>query len=79
MEKLNAKHFPGIALIPAISTGATDGVYLAAAGIPVYGIPGLWRDPDNNGVHGLNERIEVKSLYQGRDYMHELILLLASK
>jgi acetylornithine deacetylase/succinyl-diaminopimelate desuccinylase-like protein len=79
MEKLNAKHFPGVPLVPAISTGATDGLYLAAVGIPVYGIPGLWRDPDNNGVHGLNERIEVKALYQGRDYMHELILLLSSK
>jgi acetylornithine deacetylase/succinyl-diaminopimelate desuccinylase-like protein len=77
MEKLSAKHFPGIPLIPAISTGATDGLYLAAAGIPVYGIPGLWRDPDNNGVHGLDERIAVDALYRGRDYMHELVKVLA--
>ncbi len=79
MEQLNAKHFPGIPLVPAISTGATDGLYLAAAGIPVYGVPGLWRDPDNNGVHGLDERIAVDALYRGRDYMHELIKMLSSR
>lgn len=79
MERLNAKHFPGVPLVPAISTGATDGLYLAAVGIPVYGIPGLWRDPDNNGVHGLNERIEARALYQGRDYMAELISELANR
>ncbi len=79
MERLSARHFPGAPLVPAISTGATDGLYFAAVGIPVYGIPGLWRDPDNNGVHGLDERIAVDALYRGRDYMHELIKVLASR
>jgi acetylornithine deacetylase/succinyl-diaminopimelate desuccinylase-like protein len=79
MEKVNARHFPGVPLIPAISTGATDGLYFAAVGIPVYGIPGLWRDPDNNGVHGLNERLEVAALYKGRDYMADLITVLADR
>ena len=77
MERVAAKHFPGVPVIPAMSTGATDGLYLSAVGIPVYGIPGLWRDPDGNGTHGLNERIGVRSLYDGRDYIFDLIKALA--
>jgi hypothetical protein len=48
------KHFPGVPLLPAMSTGATDGRFLNAAGIPTYGVPGRFSDPDGNGVHGLN-------------------------
>jgi acetylornithine deacetylase/succinyl-diaminopimelate desuccinylase-like protein len=79
MERLSAKHFPGVPVIPAMSTGATDALYLAAVGIPTYGVPGVWGDPDGNGTHGLNERMEVRSLYAGRDYLFDLVKLLASK
>lgn len=78
MERLAVKHFPGVPVIPTMSTGATDGLYLSAVGIPVYGIPGLYRDPDGNGTHGLNERIGVRSLYDGRDYIFDLIKALSS-
>ncbi len=77
MERLSAKHFPGVPVIPAMSTGATDAVYLGAVGIPTYGVPGIWGDPDGNGTHGLNERMEVRSLYAGRDYLFDLVKLLA--
>ncbi len=79
MEKLAAKHFPGVPVIPAMSTGATDAVYLGGSGIPTYGVPGAWNDPDGNGVHGLTARIGVKSLYAGRDYLYELVQVLSSK
>lgn len=79
MERLAAKHFPGVPVVPAMSTGATDALYFAAVGIPTYGVPGAWTDPDGNGTHGLNERIEVRSLFAGRDYLFDLIKLLASK
>jgi acetylornithine deacetylase/succinyl-diaminopimelate desuccinylase-like protein len=77
-EKLSAKYFPGVPVIPAMSTGATDGIFLEAIGIPTYGVPGIWGDPDGNGVHGLNERLEVRSLYVGRDYLTELVKLYAA-
>ncbi len=70
---LAAKHFPGVPLTPFMSTGATDGVFLGAAGIPVYGVPGLFVDRDGGGVHGLNERIRVSALYAGRDYLYDLV------
>ena len=78
-KRWRAKYFPGVPVIPAMSTGATDAVYLGAVGIPTYGVPGPWADPDGNGTHGLNERIEVRSLYAGRDYLFDLVKLLAGK
>jgi acetylornithine deacetylase/succinyl-diaminopimelate desuccinylase-like protein len=72
-EKLAAKYFPGVPVIPAMSTGGTDAVFLGSLGIPVYGVPGPWGDPDGNGVHGLNEYMEAKSLYVGRDYLTDLV------
>jgi acetylornithine deacetylase/succinyl-diaminopimelate desuccinylase-like protein len=73
MEKLVAKYWPGLKVIPSMANGYTDATFLGAVGIPTYGIPGLWGDPDGNGVHGLNERMEVKSVYVGRDYMFDLV------
>jgi acetylornithine deacetylase/succinyl-diaminopimelate desuccinylase-like protein len=78
-ERLVAKYFPGVPLIPTMSTGATDGVYLGAAGIPTYGVPGGWANPDGNGTHGLNERLEVLALYTGRDFLTELVKDLAAR
>ena len=73
MERLSEKYFPGVPVIPSMSTGATDGLYLSAVGIPTYGVAGLWGDPDGNGAHGLDERMEVRSLFVGRDYLYELV------
>lgn len=72
-EKLVAKYFPGVPLVPTMSTGATDGIYLEAIGIPVYGVPGAWGDPDGNGAHGLNERRSVRAVFVGRDFIDELV------
>jgi acetylornithine deacetylase/succinyl-diaminopimelate desuccinylase-like protein len=72
-EMLLAKHYPGVSLAPMMSTGATDGIFLEAIGIPVYGPPGLYGDPDGNGTHGLNERAIVKAVYSGRDYLFDLL------
>ena len=78
-EQVAAKVFPGVPLIPTMATGATDGRYMNAAGIPTYGLSGMFGDPDGGGVHGLNERIRVKSLYDGRDYLYGVVKMLASK
>jgi acetylornithine deacetylase/succinyl-diaminopimelate desuccinylase-like protein len=76
-EKLVAKYFPGVPLVPTMSTGATDGIFLEAIGIPVYGAPGGWVDPDGNGIHGLNERRSVRSVFLGRDFLIDLVKLYA--
>jgi acetylornithine deacetylase/succinyl-diaminopimelate desuccinylase-like protein len=46
-------------------------------GIPTYGVPSVWTDPDGNGTHGLNERVEAKALYTARDYLYDLVKTLA--
>ena len=77
MKALAEKHFPGVPFGLTMSTGATDAIFLSPIGIPTYGVPGLFIDPDGNGIHGLNERIRVKSLMAGRDYLDDLVHTLA--
>jgi acetylornithine deacetylase/succinyl-diaminopimelate desuccinylase-like protein len=73
MQKLAARYWPGIPVIPSMANGYTDATFLGAVGIPTYGIPGMWYDPDGNGAHGLNERIEARAVYVGRDYIFDLV------
>lgn len=79
MQRLVDKYWPGLKVIPSMANGYTDATFLGAVGIPTYGIPGIWGDPDGNGVHGLNERISVQSVYMGRDYMFDLVKAYADK
>jgi acetylornithine deacetylase/succinyl-diaminopimelate desuccinylase-like protein len=72
-QRLVAKYWPGVVLAPTMANGYTDATFLTAAGIPTYGVPGLWGDADGNGVHGLDERIEVRSLLTGRRFLNDLI------
>ncbi|MDB5705820.1 MAG: Peptidase M20:Peptidase dimerization [Sphingomonas bacterium] len=78
-EKLVARYFPGVSLIPTMMTGATDATYIGPIGIPTYGVPGGWGDPDGNGTHGLNERREVRSVYVGRDFLFDLVKAYAGR
>ncbi|MXO51730.1 M20/M25/M40 family metallo-hydrolase [Erythrobacter gaetbuli] len=77
-RELVERYFPGVPLVPVMSNGYTDSTFLTATGIPSYGVPGGWGDPDGNGVHGLNERISVRSLYVGRDFLFDLVKALAN-
>lgn len=74
-----AKHWPGVPVVPTMSTGATDGRFTNAAGTPTYGVTGMFTDPDGNGVHGLNERLRVRSLYEGRDFLFDLVKAYATQ
>ena len=78
MQTIATKHFPGVPMLAMMSTGATDAIFITPVGIPVYGAPGTMIDADGNGIHGLNERISVRSLMQGRDYLSDLVAVLAN-
>ncbi len=73
IEKEAAKLWPGVPVVPILLTGATDGVHTNAAGIPTYGVSGIFGSSDGDGIHGLNERVRIKSLYDGRDFLYALI------
>jgi acetylornithine deacetylase/succinyl-diaminopimelate desuccinylase-like protein len=78
-EKLAAEMWPGVPQVREMSAGATDGAFLTPVGIPTYGISGDFGDPDGDGVHGLNERIRVKVLYDSRDYLYRLMKIYADQ
>lgn len=77
MQALARKYFPGVPFVATMSTGATDSIFLSPIGIPTYGAPGFYGESDGNGAHGLNERVRISSVYQGRDYLDELVHTLA--
>jgi len=79
LEKVTAEMYPGVPILPSMSTGYTDGRQLNSVGIPTYGIEGMFGDPDGGGVHGLNERIRVKSLLDGRVFQYRLVKLYADQ
>jgi acetylornithine deacetylase/succinyl-diaminopimelate desuccinylase-like protein len=73
VEKVTRKLWPGVPVIPQMETGATDGAFLRAAGIPTYGISGVFLDIDDIRAHGRDERIMVKSFYDGVEYIYQLV------
>lgn len=79
IERIAGELWPGTPVAPSLSTGATDGRFLTAAGVPTYGVSGMFVDPDGNGVHGVNERIRVRSLFEGREFLYRLIKAYASE
>ena len=78
VQQLAAKTWPGVPVVPLMSAGATDGAFLTPAGIPTYGVSGIFGDPDGNGAHGLNERARVRSVYEGRTFMYDVVKLYAN-
>jgi acetylornithine deacetylase/succinyl-diaminopimelate desuccinylase-like protein len=76
--KLSQEFWPGSVVIPLMSAGATDGSFLRNAGIPTYGHSGMALDGDDAArIHGRDERVPVKSFYQGNEYLYRLVKMLA--
>jgi acetylornithine deacetylase/succinyl-diaminopimelate desuccinylase-like protein len=71
--------WPGVPVVPALEPGASDAQFLNPAGIPTYGITGMFTDPDGGGIHGLNERIRVQSVYEGRTFLYRLVKIYANQ
>ncbi|HEX9467906.1 MAG TPA: M20/M25/M40 family metallo-hydrolase [Bradyrhizobium sp.] len=78
IEKLSQQFWPGAVVLPTMSAGATDGSFLRNAGIPTYGHSGMASDINDGGrIHGKDERVLVKSFYQGEDYLYRLVKMLS--
>jgi acetylornithine deacetylase/succinyl-diaminopimelate desuccinylase-like protein len=78
IKQLTAEFWPGVPVIPTMSTGATDGSFLRNAGIPTYGTSGLASDVDDVRAHGKDERVQIKAFYDGQEYLYRLVKLLSS-
>jgi acetylornithine deacetylase/succinyl-diaminopimelate desuccinylase-like protein len=70
LKKVVAEMWPGIPVIPTMSTGASDGVYTNAAGMPTYGVSGEQYDRDDVRAHGKDERVAVESFARGVDFYY---------
>ena len=79
IEKVAHELWPGVPVVPALEPGASDAQFLNPAGIPTYGVTGIFIDPDGGGIHGLNERVRVQSVYEGRTFLYRLVKLYADQ
>jgi acetylornithine deacetylase/succinyl-diaminopimelate desuccinylase-like protein len=79
VRKLGDQFWPGAVIVPTMQTGGTDGRFLNAAGTPTYGLSGLFHDPVGNRHHGLNERMRVKSLMEGRAFLYEIVKIYSNQ
>jgi acetylornithine deacetylase/succinyl-diaminopimelate desuccinylase-like protein len=78
IEKLAGEFWPGAPIIPTMVSGATDGAFLRNAGIPTYGHSGLADEVTENRAHGRDERVLVKSFYEGLEYLYRLVKVLGA-
>ncbi|HYF39482.1 MAG TPA: M20/M25/M40 family metallo-hydrolase, partial [Gemmatimonadales bacterium] len=76
---LAKKMWPGAVVVPEMSTGATDGLYVRNAGIPVYGVAAVFERIDDIRAHGRDERIGVKAYHDAAKYWYELVKTLAAR
>ncbi len=70
-------NFPGLPIVPEMSTGATDSQYFRAVGIPSYGASGLYMRNEDGFAHGLNERVPISAVVRGLTHWHVLLTELA--
>jgi len=78
VERVTQSLWPGVPVVPMMSTGATDSRYLRSAGIPAYGTSGMFGEVGDIRAHGRDERMLVRSLYEGQEYLHRLAKALSS-
>lgn len=77
IERTTREMWPGVPVLPVMSTGATDGLYLRREGIPVYGVSGIFGDMDDRRAHGRDERIRIEHFYEGQEFLYRLVKVLA--
>ena len=75
--QLTKQMWGDIPVIPTMSTGATDGKFMRAAGIPTFGISGLFSEPGEGNAHGRDEKMRVKSFYEGLTFLDRLVRRLS--
>jgi acetylornithine deacetylase/succinyl-diaminopimelate desuccinylase-like protein len=69
--------WPGVVTLPTMAVGGSDGRYLRVAGIPTYGVQGFFTDRDDVRAHGRDERMPVRSFYEGQTFLYELVKALS--
>jgi acetylornithine deacetylase/succinyl-diaminopimelate desuccinylase-like protein len=74
---ITKKMFGDIKVVPEMTTGATDGRFLRGVGIPTFGVSGIMVEGGENNMHGRNEKLRVKSFYEGLSFLDQFVRTLA--
>lgn len=77
VQKLTETMWPGVPVMPVMSAGATDSRFLRNMGVPMYGISGIFFEPSDARAHGLDERVAIPRLYEGREFLYALVKTLS--
>ncbi len=77
IESLVNDRWQGVKVIPEMSTGATDGLFIRNAGIPVYGVAGWFMHPDDIRAHGLDEKVGIRQFHEGAEFWYRLLKKLS--
>jgi acetylornithine deacetylase/succinyl-diaminopimelate desuccinylase-like protein len=77
VSTITTRLWPGVPAVPMMVMGATDGLYLREAGIPTYGVQGIFYDRDDIRFHGRDERVKVQSFYEAQTFLYELVKRLS--
>lgn len=77
IERITAEVWPGVPVVPTMGIGATDSLYFRQAGIPMYGVTGIFLDVDDTRAHCPDERISVQSYYEGQEFLYRLVKALS--
>ena len=78
IEKVTSEFWPGVPVLPLMGTGATDSLYLRNAGIPSYGVSGLFGELKDSRAHGRDERVGIAEFYDSLQFLYVLVKRLAS-
>jgi acetylornithine deacetylase/succinyl-diaminopimelate desuccinylase-like protein len=78
MEKVVKEMWPGVPVIPVMDAGASDGAISRAAGIPTYGVPGVFIDLNDDRTHGRDERLPAAAFYEGVEFYYRFVKVLGS-
>lgn len=78
LDKIAATMWPGAPVVPTMATGASDGIYTNAAGMPTYGVSGLALERDDVRAHGKDERLGAESFYSGVDFYYRFLKAVVS-
>lgn len=77
VERLTEEMWPGVPVVPVMGIGATDSRHFRQAGVPMYGVSGIFLDVDDIRAHAPDERILVSSYYEGQEFLYRLVRTLA--
>ncbi len=79
VDQIGKRFWKGVVVVPVMSSGATDAMYVRTVGIPVYGISGIFTEPDESRAHGRDERVEIRRFYEGVEFAKLVVERLSKK